>query len=189
MSTKQPARANCGEVEALGLPCRSAADTSGEVARVLTKLEANGARMKLLRVLANSPSGFRPFVLLTTGLLSSDHLPRTVQEVVILRLAVRLGCQYEWEEHVPMAVAAGIDEAIIGAISRGSEEQRLSPEELLAAAFADDVMDLGTVTTDRWNATVETWGTEGALDLLMTVAVWGAMVPTLVGGLGLRYAD
>jgi alkylhydroperoxidase/carboxymuconolactone decarboxylase family protein YurZ len=178
--------------EQVPLPRRSAHDTEGEVARVLAKLDAAGARMRLLRVLANSATGFRPFVLLTTGLLSSHHLPRRIQEIVILILAASQGVQYEWEEHVTMALAAGVPEDLVARIERhrgAIDDAGFSAEELLAVGFADDVLGGRTLTGDRWAAAVQAWGAEGALDLLMTVAVWGALVPTLITGLGLRHAD
>jgi Carboxymuconolactone decarboxylase family len=173
------------------LPGRSVDDTDGEVQRVLTKLDAAGAQMKLLRVLANSATGFRPFVLLTSGLLSSQHLPRRIQEIVILHLAARRGVRYEWEEHVPMAHAAGVAEDLVARIRahRGvGDDPAFSAEELLAVGFADDVLGGASVAGGRWDAAVATWGVEGALDLLMTVGVWGSLVPTVITGLGLRQA-
>jgi hypothetical protein len=170
---------------------RSVDDTDGEVQRVLTKLDVAGARMTLLRVLANSATGFRPFVLLTSGLLSSAHLPRRIQEIVILHLAARRGVQYEWEEHVPMAHAAGVADALVTSIQAHGgvdDDPAFSAEELLAVAFADDVLGGASVAGERWDAAVQAWGAEGALDLLMTVGVWGALVPTVITGLGLEHA-
>jgi hypothetical protein len=174
------------------LPARSVDDTEAEVRRVLAKLDAAGARQRLLRVLANSATGFRPFVLLTSSLLSGPHLPRRIQEIVILHLAARHQVRYEWEEHVPMALAAGVPESLVLSIqrSRGVDDDPLfSAPELLAARFADQVLAGCPLGGQRWDAAVREWGTEGALDLLMTVAVWGALVPALVTGLGLRHAD
>jgi alkylhydroperoxidase family enzyme len=185
-------------VRAVELPARSAADPNAdpgadaEVRRVLAELDAAGAHQRLLRLLANSATGFRPFVLLTSRLLSGPHLPRRVQEVVILHLAARHRTQYEWEEHVPMALAAGVPPALIVSIerNRGVDDDLLfSPQELLAARFADQVLAGLSVGGERWDAAVREWGTEGALDLLMTVGVWGAMVPALITGLGLEHAD
>jgi alkylhydroperoxidase family enzyme len=147
--------------------------------------------MTLLRVLANSGTAFRPFVLLTSGLLSSRHLPRRIQEIVILHLAARQGVQYEWEEHVPMAQAAGVAEELVASIeaNRGvGDYPAFTAEELLAVGFAEDVRGGASVAGERWDAAVAAWGVEGALDLLMTIGVWGALVPTVVTGLGLEHA-
>src|ERR1700683_3070148 len=86
---------------------RTTEDTTGEVQRVLGKLDAGGWNKRILRIVANSETAFRPFVLLSTSLLSSRFLPRQVQEVVILYLANRRQVDYEWLEHVPMAMSAG----------------------------------------------------------------------------------
>lgn len=171
---------------------RTAADTEGEVQRVLDKLDRAQINKKVVRILANSPTGFRPFVLLTTGLLSSPHLPRLDQEIVILHLAVRRGTQYEWAEHAPMAIEAGATAGQVEAIERdrGAVDRELFTDaQLLAVAVADEVVDERSLDPGTWDRAVAVWGEAGALDLLMSVAVWGAFVPTVLEGLGLVGLD
>ena len=186
-----PPRAGAGAP--VPLRARTTADTEGEVQRVLTKLDAAGAHQRLLRVLANSDTAFRPFVLLTSGLLSSRHLPRRLQEVVILHLAARLGIDYEWWEHVPMATSAGVTREAVERIWANSGVPVDGPEfghaERVAVRFADRVLDGAAVGGGVWADAAALWGADGALDLLMTVGVWGAMVPTVVTGLGLEPPD
>jgi alkylhydroperoxidase family enzyme len=173
----------------LPLPERTAADTEGDVARILGKLDAAGDNKRILRLLANAPTAFRPFALLTTGLLTSRWFPRPVQEVVILHMAARHQTQYEWEEHVPMGLSSGVRQEQVDAIARDRaavDTSVFDHSELLAVAVADDVVDRGSPELEHWEQVVAEWGVEGAMDLLWTVCVWGALVPSMIGALGLR---
>jgi 4-carboxymuconolactone decarboxylase len=175
------------ETERQRLPLRTSADTEGDVQRVLSKIEATGQNLKILRALANSPSAFRPFVLLANGLLRSSPFPAVSREVVILHLAARRGTTYEWEEHVPMAATAGVTPAQVEALARlqplGSE--LFSESDLLAVQIAEQVIDEHHLDDGLWEAAVGMWGAEAALDLLLTVGWWGAFVPTVIEALGL----
>jgi 4-carboxymuconolactone decarboxylase len=171
---------------------RTAADTEGEVQRVLEKLDRAGINKKVVRILANSPTGFRPFVLLTSGLLTSAHFPRLDQEIVILHLAARRGTPYEWAEHVPMGRESGVTEEQVAAIERNQgavDRELFTDAQLLAVAVADEVIDERSLDPRTWSRAVGVWGEAGALDLLMSVAVWGAFVPTILDGLGVVSLD
>src|SRR3984957_21092134 len=102
-------------------PLRSE-DADGEVERVLSKLEASGNDLKILRVLANAENVFRPFVLLSNALMNKSSLSAADREVVILHLAAQRDVPYEWKEHVPMSDAVGITEDQRKLILSGSIE-------------------------------------------------------------------
>jgi hypothetical protein len=112
---------------------------------------------------------------------------------VILHLAARQRTRYEWEEHVPMALAAGVSEGQVARIEDNhgvdTEDPVFSAAEVVAVGFADHVLAGSALGGERWDAAARLWGPQGALDLLMTVGVWGAMVPTVVRGLGLRHVE
>lgn len=178
------------DVESVGSPLapRTAADTDGDVQRILAKLDAAGINKHIMRLLANCNTAFRPFTLLTTSLLSSAHYPRLDQEVVILHLAARRSTQYEWEEHVPMALESGVHQTQIDAIERDRgaiDTDQFTVDQLLAVEFADQLIDNARIQAETWSRAIDTWGTDGAMDLFMSVAVWGAFVPTIIEGLGL----
>ena len=59
------------------LPQRTVDDTEGDVQRVLSKLDSSGNNKKILRVLANSPSTFRPVCAVDHGPALKRALPTT----------------------------------------------------------------------------------------------------------------
>jgi alkylhydroperoxidase family enzyme len=171
------------------LALRSGADTSGEVSRVLSKLEATGQNLTILRLLANAPVTFRPFVLLSSALLYNAVLPADVREVVILELAVRRQSSYEWTEHVPMARRAGVTNEQIDALKTTDDRGApFSEEQQLALRFLSE-LERGSVQGGTWKAAVASWGEQGAIELVLTLGWWGGLVPTLITAFGLSAAD
>lgn len=172
------------------LPRRSSQDTTGDVQRVLAKLEGRGRDLTILRILANAPHLFRPFVLLSDALLVRAQLPDDVREAVVLALAARAGTEYEWEEHVPMARRAGLTEAQVDAIADDpGGPSGLTVDQTFAVEVAHGLCAGRGIASDDWDRAGELWGVEGALDLVATVGFWGGFVPIMIEALGLRRPD
>src|SRR4051794_17112119 len=180
------------DVTARGLEPRTSADTAevaelADASRTLAKLEATGSANFITRVLANSPNGFRPYVLMSNGLLNKAALPATVREVVILALAQRRGTRYEWWEHEDMSDAAGVSDAQRAAIARGrlDDASLFSEEERFAMAVGLQLGQGHGIDDDDWGTARRWWGDAGALDLVLTVGWWGGFVPTVIEALRL----
>lgn len=163
---------------------RTSGDTSGEVARVLAKLEAAGDANDLLRLVANSSSAFRPFVLMSAALLVRSPLPAAIREIVILHAAARFDVGFMLREHLEMAREAGVPEDQIG-IASCSEADRagLDDEQRLALRVCDALLDGRALDEGDWQDMVTSWGEEQAVDLLLTIGWWGGMVRTVVRGM------
>lgn len=165
---------------------RSSHDTEGDVQRLLDKLEqANGDNL-ITRLLANSPNGFRPYVLMSNGLLNRAVLPPRLREFAILAIAREQGVAYEWWEHVRMSADAGVTEherALISA--RKYDDTSFSADAILAMRIALSLQAGRGVNDDDWAAATDLWDTEGLLDLVLTSAWWGGFVPTAIQALRL----
>jgi alkylhydroperoxidase family enzyme len=170
-----------------GLPARSSSDTTDEVARVLEKLEAGGGDNLITRFLGNSPNGFRPYVLMSNALLNKAALPPVVREVVILALAGRRGTRYEWWEHEAMSEAAGVTDEQRAAIAAGTldDEAQFDDDERFAMRVGLRLAAGDGVDDADWTSAIERWGSEGLLDLVLTVGWWGGFVPTVIEALQL----
>jgi alkylhydroperoxidase family enzyme len=169
----------------LDLPRRSAADTTGHVQRTLEALEKNDSLLKILTLLANSTSTFRPFVLLSNGLMNLSPLPEGDREAMIMYVAVKKNAPYEWAEHHSMAQRAGLTVEQLDGIKAG-DHSLLSDTQRFAIKVADDVLDGGGLSEERWQEMVATWGEEASLDLVIAIAWWGAFVATILEAIGLR---
>lgn len=173
------------------VPRRSAADTEGEVQRVLTKLEGNGQDLTILRIVGNSAHAFRPFVLLSDALLNRSVLPAPIREVAILWMAKERGVPYEWAEHVPMALRYGVTQEQIDHLASGEPlgSGPFTDEMLLAVRIAGGLLERNGVSEQHWADGVGRWGVEGMLDLVFAVGWWGGFVSTVLEALGLTEPD
>jgi 4-carboxymuconolactone decarboxylase len=168
------------------LPLRSSADTDGDVARLLGKLEANGSALTILRYVANATNAFRPFVLFSNALLNQSTLPRTSIEIVILHIAVVVDAPYEVAEHVPMARAAGLDQRTIDGVIAGDIKSVVHDDKTLTMIEVADALVSGRSIPDPlWAEMVEKLGTESAMELVLIVGWFAGTVRVVTDALGL----
>jgi 4-carboxymuconolactone decarboxylase len=160
---------------------------SGDAATMLGKLEPSGSNLTILRYLANASTLLPHFVRFSNALLNKSTLPRPLIEVVILRIATRLAVPYEWAEHVIMAERAGVPADVIDAIARDDlPAAGLDDDTLLAVRAADALVDGDPVAADDWRACHDTFGAEGATELLLLVGWFAGLVRTVLIGLELE---
>ena len=164
---------------------RSSADTSGDVQRVLEKLEASGRDLPIVKLVANWDGGFRPFILMADALLTKGALPPATREITVLRIATVRSLDYEWHEHEPMAIRAGVrpDQIAKLANSLPLDDTSFSAEERAAVAVVDDLLAGGEPDADHWDNACAMLGDDAALELIFAVAWWGGFVPVAVQAL------
>ena len=136
----------------LDLPQRTPADTDGDVQKLLGRLEESGNALKVIRLLANSPTVFKPFVLMSTALMAKATLPAPEREVVILYLAARRGVPYEWAEHVPMSAAVGISDEQRDILATGTldDVSRFDEGQRLALEAARQIVEQRALSEETW---------------------------------------
>lgn len=173
-----------------GIAARTAADTTDDVQRTLEKLESQDLANLITRLMANSSTGFRPFVLMASALLGKATLPATDREAMILGIAARSQLAYEWHEHKPVALRAGLTNDQLAMLDRadGSElaSDLFSPSQVLAIRLSSALMAGDELSAADWESACAIWGTEVALELILSIAWWGGYVPIVIRGLGLR---
>ncbi|MHB8842879.1 MAG: carboxymuconolactone decarboxylase family protein, partial [Candidatus Aquicultor sp.] len=72
------------------------------------KLEANSRILNVQKMVANSPGSVREFTRFGNALLMKSKLNSTFRELVIIRISFLIGSRYEWAQHVPIALSAGV---------------------------------------------------------------------------------
>jgi alkylhydroperoxidase family enzyme len=171
-------------------PYLTSATAPPESSDVLAKLEDRGLDMRLLRAVANSPGALRNFARLGNSLIRHTSLAPRLRELVILDLSIRTNAPYEWFEHEPMAMQAGLTAEEIAAVQAQSpgKSATLSDGDRHVLEFARAVVER-RVDDELWSASVESLGLEATADLVLAASWWGAMVPTVVDGLGVDQAD
>ena len=97
---------------------------------------ARGRISPLYTVLLNSPELASGWEQLFTAIRQKTSVPPELRELVILRVAVLNGADYEFEAHVPHALAAGMTQEQIDRLRR-DEIGGLSALEKLVLQYTD----------------------------------------------------
>lgn len=158
---------------------QSSQTTEGERHRVLSKLEASGKDIAIVRLVANWESGFRPFILMADALLTKGEMSPKTREVAVLRMAATLGLEYEWEEHVPISERVGVTAEQRQALKRGGEfsSELFDRDQRIAIEVVDAVLEGGELEPAKWDALCDTIGEQAALELVFGIAWWAGYIP------------
>ncbi len=117
------------------------------------------------RAMGNAPHALAGLLDYMDGLYGS--LAVDLREIAILTTAHALDCQYEWHQHVPVAVDAGISVGTIRAIGTEQDDQ-LSDETAAVVRFVR-AQCAGTVTDSHVAAVRDQYATGDTVALSMLV--------------------
>ena len=172
------------------IPRRTSRDTEGEVARVLGKLEASGQDLTILRMLANAPAVFRPYLKFATALIYEGALADDVREIVIMWMANARPNTYEWAEHDVISARVGVPRELIAYLATGAElDERFSDDQQAGVAVAKQVLETGTIDSEIFDEALERFGMEALIELILTISWWGGAVPMMLEALQLDLPD
>jgi 4-carboxymuconolactone decarboxylase len=93
-------------------------------------------------------------------------LPRYIIELAVLLTARTYGSAYEWQAHAPMAVKAGLPEAIVEAIGRGERPNSMTDEIADAYDFLQALLHKHDVDDRIFDRIHERFGDDGTIDLV-----------------------
>jgi 4-carboxymuconolactone decarboxylase len=93
------------------------------------------------------------------------QLPAAVRELVTAVVAQRVGNQFEWVMHVPLAQAAGIPAAALEAIRLGQSPTGLPDDVQTAYDFCAELMTEHGVSDARYQQSLAAFGEAGVVEL------------------------
>lgn len=97
-------------------------------------------------LMAQARTAFKPWMRLGGVLLNDLALEPSLRELTILQVG-RLAQRYEWDQHVPIALATGIDQDQIDALERGEVDgSRFDPTQRAVLGFVADIVRDGEVS-------------------------------------------
>jgi 4-carboxymuconolactone decarboxylase len=106
-------------------------------------------------------------------------LPAAVRELVTALVAQRVGNQFEWVMHAPLAQAAGVPAAAVEAIRNGQLPPGLTAQLQTAHDFCVELMGSNEVSDALYGRACEAFGEAGVVEL-STLIGYFAMVSWLM---------
>jgi 4-carboxymuconolactone decarboxylase len=140
---------------------------------------ARGRISPLYTVLLNSPEVASGWEQLLTAIRQKTAVPPALRELVILRVAVLNGADYEFEAHVPHARAAGMTQEAIEELKRG-EAGGFSGVEQLVLEYTD-AMTRDLIVPDALHAQLhKAFDAKTLVELTATIAAYNMVSRFLI---------
>lgn len=155
---------------------------SPKVREVYQKVEDNGARvLNLFKAIANSPTNILLNVIrLGNSIIGQTELSPKLRELAILRVARLSGSQYEWKQHVALALEVGARQEQIDAISDWKNSSKFNEEERAVLQYTDEVARKVSVTDRTFNVLKKFLSDQTIVELTVTIGYYGMLARVLV---------
>lgn len=131
---------------------------------------AHGRPANIFATMAHHPVLLKRFNVLGGLFMSRNLIPPRDRELVILRVAWRLNCAYEWTQHQPLAVGLGMNMDELHELTRESPAAAERDQAILQ--FADELLQRTTVDDAAWFAVAEFFDDAQMLELVMLIGFY-----------------
>jgi AhpD family alkylhydroperoxidase len=124
----------------------------GPVATVIARIAGRVTRTgppNIFTTLARHRRLFLPWLFFAGRLMPRGRLPRSDTELVILRVAHRCGCEYEWSHHERMGRRVGLSAEDIARVRDGAEG--FSGRHALLLRAVDELHDTRDISDQTWD--------------------------------------
>lgn len=146
-------------------------DLSAEQAETFDWIvESRGKMLRPFEVLLHSPAIARHAAELGAKIRFDSEMTDVQRELVILTAAAEHDCQFEWDSHLPIALAAGVRPAAVE-IVRGADGTLAAGERPLVT-FTRELCRTGTVSDETFQSARDLLGEKGVVELAMTVGYY-----------------
>jgi 4-carboxymuconolactone decarboxylase len=116
--------------------------------------------------------------------MSGSRIDAQLREILVLRTAANLDCEYEWHHHRRLALAVGLAEGAINDI-RSGKPLALGDQQLMMCC-ADELAADAVLSDSTWLRMVDRFGQAYTMDVVFTVGAYTALAMGLKGCGGQR---
>ena len=156
------------------------AEASEEVRKLYEGIEGRGAKvLNLFKTLANTRA-LRNFMRLGVSLLEHADLEAKLRELAILRVANLAGSEYEWTQHVPIALEAGVSKKQIEEIGEWQDSSAFDEREKAVLAYTEEIAQEVRVKDETFARLRQHLGEQEVVELTLSIGYWGMVARVLV---------
>ncbi|MCU1679950.1 MAG: hypothetical protein JWQ81_689 [Amycolatopsis sp.] len=134
----------------------------------LTRRLADHPPLNLFSVLVKHPDLLEDWLPLAMR-VTNGVLPAADRELVTLRTALRCGSRYEWDQHAPVARAAGLSESDLARIVNGPGDFGWSSAQRALLRCVDELHAMSTVTEVTWQELAAHYDERQLIELVILV--------------------
>jgi AhpD family alkylhydroperoxidase len=142
---------------------------AGMLPRVRRNPEGAGTA---LATLVRHPDLTKAFLAFSVHVLFRSTLPPRLRELVILRVAKRRRCAYEWTHHVELAAEVGLSVAEVEAAGRG---EAVDSADRAVLAAVDELDRDSAISDETWSMLSDHLDERQRMDLVFTIGAYTLM--------------
>jgi 4-carboxymuconolactone decarboxylase len=141
---------------------------------VFQSMEQRGVQvLNIFKVMAHCPRVGREFLRLGNAILFNGSLPPKLRELAILRVGDLTEATYEWTQHVPLGLTAGLTEEQIKTMHRWKDSPVFSDQERAVLQYTDEVAQNIRVSEETFKAVRDFLTEEQIVELTTTIGYYG----------------
>lgn len=106
-------------------------------------------------------------------------LPERLKELAVLCTARHWAAQFEWWAHAPLAIKAGLPEAVVEAIAHDRPPAFEAADEAAVYAFAQELYATRRISDATYRAVEDLVGARGAVELVGVLGYYALVSMTL----------
>jgi AhpD family alkylhydroperoxidase len=150
------------------------------------KLAAGRGILNLHRMMAHAPPAMKASGDMAMQFRQHANLKRDIAELVVLRTAQIVDCEYVWLRHLPLAKTAGVTQCQIDQVARWSDNSTFTLAQKAALAFAEKVAQGSAVDDETFASVQQVFSPREIVELTMLI---GHYVATAIFIKTLRIPD
>lgn len=162
-------------------------DLNNDQKMILAPMAERGPVINIFRTLAHFPEAMSAFVTYGNYVLSRrrNALPPREREIVILRIGYLCRSGYEWTQHAPIGVRAGLTEEEVERIKAGPSAPGWSAADKALLQASDELHHDQFITDATWAALKAHLSDKQCVDLIYTAGQY-TQVSMLLNSLGVQ---
>ena len=129
-------------------------------------------QLNISRMLAGSPSMFRPLTRVFSAYLSDGLLDEVTREIAIMRVGHLCKSEYEVINHERVVRLIGFSEERIAALVPGQDQGVFTSEEQAALTFVDEVVKNGGASRASFDRVAEFMSPAEMIELTVVIGVY-----------------
>ena len=152
------------------IPPLQDAQMDADQREVLAPMFETGRVLNIFRTMATYPKAAKGFLAWGNYILSRRNaLPAREREIAILRTGFLCKSGYEWTQHVPIGIRAGLTEDEVKRIKIGADAPGWSAADAALIRAADDLHNDYFISEASWAALSAHFDQKQCMDLVYTV--------------------
>lgn len=154
------------------------------VAEIAGRLTGSGPP-NIFTTLGRHPRLFRAWLHYSARLMPFGKLPRRDTELVILRVAWRCRCAYEWRQHVPIALRAGLTPEEVAGVADDPPAGCFTDRQRALLAVSDELLARRSLSDATWSAVRARLEDREAIELCALIGHYQGLAST-IGALAIQ---